>query len=66
MKFLAILAAVAIIGMIGLVAFHEQGRIGMGSGSSDKIETISHGESVTVEDHLRGGVWTIVEFTADW
>ena len=34
--------------------------------SNEKIETISHGSRVVIEDHLQAGRFTIVEFTADW
>ncbi|MHC4897022.1 MAG: hypothetical protein ACYTGW_07940 [Planctomycetota bacterium] len=30
------------------------------------VATISHGETVDLEDHLVPGIWTLLEFTADW
>ena len=30
------------------------------------VDTISHGESVDLGDHLQPGTWTLLEFTADW
>ncbi len=30
------------------------------------VDTISHGESVDLQDHLVPGTWTLLEFTADW
>ena len=30
------------------------------------VDTISHGASVDLKDHLEPGIWTLLEFTADW
>ena len=30
------------------------------------VDTISHGESVDLQDHLVPGTWTLLEFTAKW
>jgi len=30
------------------------------------VATISHGETVDLEDHLVPGTWTLLEFGADW
>ncbi len=30
------------------------------------VATISHGETVNLEDHLVPGTWTVLEFGADW
>ena len=69
MKWLAILAAVIVLGLAGIVLNHDKrqtGSSGGGAASSQKVATISHGESVTIEDYLTDGVFTVIEFTADW
>lgn len=33
---------------------------------TDLVATISHGETVDLEDHLVPGTWTLLEFGADW
>lgn len=30
------------------------------------VATISHGETVDLEEHLAPGTWTLLEFGADW
>ena len=30
------------------------------------VATISHGDTVDLNDHLVPGTWTLLEFTADW
>lgn len=37
-----------------------------GKVTDDKIAVISKGERVTIEEHLKEGRFTVVEFTADW
>ena len=72
MKWLAVVAVLIIGGFVGIVATHESRTSGSSGGSSGssggggKVATISHGETVTIEDHLSSGIYTIVEFTADW
>ena len=69
MKWVAAVAVLIVIGFVGIVVTHES-RTGGSSGSSGaaasgaKIATISHGEEVTIEDHLNAGGYTLVEFTA--
>jgi hypothetical protein len=38
----------------------------MDADASDRIGTISHGESVAIEDYLQEDVRTVVVFEADW
>jgi len=33
---------------------------------SELVATISEGEEVDIEAHLKPGMWTLVEFYADW
>ena len=68
MKWLAVVAVLIVVGLVGIVITHDS-RTGSSPGSSgggEKVVTISHGEAVTIEDHLTRGTYTIVEFTADW
>lgn len=45
----------------------SSGGIVPGSKATDeKIAFISHGEKVYIEEHLKEGRFTVVEFTADW
>ena len=67
MKWLLALGGILLVGLAGIVVFHERGESPSSeSPSSGKIATISSGEEVDLESHLRPGVWTVVEFTADW
>ena len=67
MKWLLALGAVLVLGLAGVVVSHERGRSpSTGAGSGNKIVTISSGEEVDLNSHLRPGTWTVVEFTADW
>ena len=68
MKWLAAVAVLIIGGLVGIVATHESRTAGSSgsAGGGGKVATISHGETVTLEDHLSSGIYTIVEFTADW
>ena len=65
----------AVVGVV-LIAFAVVGFVVFGGGDperssahvdpSEVVATISHGEAVDIEKHLRFDVWTVVEFTADW
>lgn len=74
MRILIVTAVLFVIGMVGLVVFSELDRTQgqatrarpVHAALGTKITTISHGEAVTIEDHLTPGQWNVVEFTADW
>jgi len=67
MKWLIVLGTALVLGLGGVVVLHESGRSPVQFASSDeKIATISTGDEVDLEAHLRPGTWTVVEFTADW
>ena len=57
---------------IGLVVFRDDPSLdnqSLPAGKMDPdtlIKTISHGDTVTIEDHLIPGRWTVVAFYADW
>ena len=68
-----------IIFVAGIVVFSGDGSDSEASGIGDAtlpdaqiadedslVKTISHGETVYIEDHLDEDTWTVVEFTADW
>ena len=68
-------AAIAMLVLtVGIVVFDDDGSdVSLDSKSlpdskmtGELIETVSHGETVDVDDHLVDGRWTVVEFYADW
>ena len=68
MKLFIALFAAAVLGLGGVIYMHESGRSSSAaaSGSGAKVATISNGETVDLDAHVRGSAWTVVEFTADW
>ena len=63
MKWLIALCLVLVAGLVGVVVTHD--RAGGGTDGA-KIATISTGQKVDIDAQLRDGIWTVVEFTADW
>lgn len=66
MKWLAALGVLLAFGMGAVVFLHDSNPSGGGVPSSAKVATISHGEAVTIENHMPSSGLTIVEFYADW
>lgn len=65
------LGAVVLAGVALVSKAESPGRTVGGGGSTTvgtaDVETISRGETVTLEDHVQeDGVFTIFDFTADW
>ena len=63
-----LILAVVVAAIVGVVAFVRR-TPSLPTTSVDAktaVATISRGETVNIEDHLEPGVWTVVEFTADW
>lgn len=57
----------AVGGTIGFAVLqHEWTPATGGSPAAGAVATISHGERVTIRDHLEPGVQTVVDFYADW
>lgn len=70
MRILLVLAVLVVAGLVGLVVHHESTKtkstpITLGS-PGKKVETISHGEDISIEAQLVDGQWTVIEFGAEW
>ena len=63
MKYLVLLGV--ILGLAGAVHFRN-GQTPAPGPHSDRIQTISRGERVDLDDHVTSDGWTVVEFGADW
>lgn len=69
MRALIVAAVLVVVGMVGLVVHSEMSkgeRAPRRAVPGGLIETISHGEAVSIEAHLTAGQWTVVEFYADF
>ena len=67
MRWLLALGGALVAGLAGIVLLHERSSSPTAvAPSGGKVATISSGEAVDLESHLRPGTWTVVEFTADW
>jgi len=68
MKWFAGFAVLAVLCLVGIVGMHQAKRSSSPSmpvsNSTEKIATISTGETVDIGQHLTSGTWTVVEFTA--
>jgi hypothetical protein len=69
-----VLGFVALVLSIGVVVFRSGGSKDLARREvpttklmeSELVATISEGEEVDIDSHLKPGLWTIVEFYADW
>ena len=66
MKFFVILGLVLIGASIAFVQLSDTPATTNGEVTSDAVQTISSGDTVDLPAHLEPGVWTLVDFTADW
>jgi len=68
-------AFAALLGVLGIVLYRNSGSgvdltdarpPAVQLDDAELVATISHGEEVDLDGHLRDETWTLVEFTAPW